>query len=122
MSGISGLPELKSGIDTSSIDPSVRLQDDLFRHFNGKWLKETVIPEDRASDGAFMVLRNEAEAQVRAIIESASGSAEAQKITDLFASFMNEAQIEKLGSSPIAADLAKVDAVDSLDDFISTMS
>ncbi len=53
----------------------MRLQDDLFRHFNGKWLKETVIPEDRASDGAFMVLRNEAEAQVRAIIESASGSA-----------------------------------------------
>jgi len=122
MSGTSGTSELKSGIDTSSIDPTVRLQDDLFRHFNGKWLKESVIPEDRASDGAFMVLRNEAEAQVRAIIESATGSVEAQKITDLFASFMNEAQIEKLGSSPIAVDLAKVDAIDSLDDFISTMS
>jgi len=116
------MSDLKSGIDTSWIDPSVRLQDDLFRHFNGKWLKETVIPEDRSNDGAFMVLRNQAEAQVRAIIESASGSVEAQKITDLFASFMDEAQIEKLGTSPIAADLAKVDAIDSLDDFISTMS
>ena len=73
------MSDLKSGIDTSSIDPSVRLQDDLFRHFNGKWLKESVIPEDRSSDGVFMVLRNEAEAQVRAIIESASGSPEAQK-------------------------------------------
>ena len=119
---MSDTSELKSGIDTSSIDPSVRLQDDLFRHFNGKWLKETVIPEDRSTDGSFMVLRNEAEAQVRAIIESASGSVEAQKITDLFASFMDVAQIEKLGTSPIAADLAKVDAIDSLDDFISTMS
>jgi putative endopeptidase len=116
------MSDLKSGIDTSWIDPSVRLQDDLFRHFNGKWLKETVIPEDRSNDGAFMVLRNQAEAQVRAIIESASGSVEAQKITDLFASFMDEAQIEKLGTSPIAADLAKVDAIDSIDDFISTMS
>ena len=116
------MSDLKSGIDTSSIDPTVRLQDDLFRHFNGKWLKESVIPEDRSSDGVFMVLRNEAEAQVRAIIESASGSPEAQKITDLYASFMNEAQIEKLGATPIAADLAKVDAIDSLDDFISTMS
>jgi len=116
------MSDLKSGIDTSSIDPSVRLQDDLFRHFNGKWLKESVIPEDRSSDGVFMVLRNEAEAQVRAIIESASGSPEAQKITDLYASFMNEAQIEKLGATPIAADLAKVDAIESLDDFISTMS
>ena len=100
----------------------MRIQDDLFRHFNGTWLKESVIPEDRATDGAFMVLRNEAEAQVRAIIESASGSPEAQKITDLYASFMDEAQIEKLGVSPIAADLAKVDAINSLDDFISTMS
>ena len=116
------MSDLKSGIDTSSIDPTVRLQDDLFRHFNGKWLKESVIPEDRSSDGVFMVLRNEAEAQVRAIIESASGSPEAQKITDLYASFMNEAQIEKLGATPIAADLAKVDAIESLDDFISTMS
>ena len=116
------MSDLKSGIDTSSIDPTVRLQDDLFRHFNGKWLKESVIPEDRSSDGVFMVLRNEAEAQVRAIIESASGSPEAQKITDLYASFMNEAQIENLGATPIAADLAKVDAIDSLDDFISTMS
>jgi putative endopeptidase len=116
------MSDLKSGIDTSWIDPSVRLEDDLFRHFNGKWLKETVIPEDRATDGSFMVLRNQAEAQVRAIIESASGSVEAQKITDLFASFMDEAQIEKLGTSPIAVDLAKVDAIDSLEDFISTMS
>ena len=116
------MSDLKSGIDTSSIDPSVRLQDDLFRHFNGKWLKETVIPEDRATDGSFTTLRIEAEAQVRDIIESASGSVEAQKITDLFASFMDVAQIEKLGTSPIAADLAKVDAIDSLDDFISTMS
>jgi len=116
------MSDLRSGIDTSSIDPTVRLEDDLFRHFNGKWLKESVIPEDRSSDGVFMVLRNEAEAQVRAIIESASGSPEAQKITDLYASFMNEAQIEKLGATPIAADLAKVEAIDSLDGFISTMS
>ena len=116
------MSDLKSGIDTSWIDPSVRLQDDLFRHFNGKWLKETAIPEDRATDGSFTTLRIEAEAQVRDIIESASGSVEAQKITDLFASFMDVAQIEKLGTSPIAADLAKVDAIDSLDDFISTMS
>ena len=116
------MSDLKSGIDTSWIDPSVRLQDDLFRHFNGKWLKETVIPEDRATDGSFTNLRIEAEAQVRDIIESASGSVEAQKITDLFAAFMDVAQIEKLGTSPIAADLAKVDAIDSLDDFISTMS
>jgi len=119
---MSGISDLKSGIDTSWIDPSVRLQDDFFRHFNGKWLKETVIPEDRATDGSFTTLRIEAEAQVRDIIESASGSVEAQKITDLFASFMDVAQIEKLGTSPIAADLAKVDAIDSLDDFISTMS
>jgi putative endopeptidase len=119
---LSTMTTLRSGIDTSSVDPQVRLNDDLFRHFNGKWLTENEIPQDRSSDGSFMVLRNEAEAQVKAIIESASGSPEAQKITDLFASFMNTARVEELASAPILEDLAKVDAIESLSDFISTMS
>ena len=35
-------PALISGIDVSNIDSSVRPQDDLFRHINGKWLQEFV--------------------------------------------------------------------------------
>jgi predicted metalloendopeptidase len=60
---------MKSGIDTSFIDQAVRPQDDLYRHFNGKWLSTHEIPSDRASDGVAYALHDEAEAQVRKIIE-----------------------------------------------------
>ncbi|MSW73652.1 MAG: peptidase M13 [Actinobacteria bacterium] len=104
------------------IDSSVRIQDDLYRYFNGQWLKTNVIPADRASDGAFIALRDLSEKQVRAIIESASGSSEAQKISDLYSSFMAAEAIEEKGYSPIVKDLALCDSIQTLRDFISTMS
>jgi putative endopeptidase len=65
---------LKSGLDLSHINSSVRPQDDLFRFMNGKWLDESVIPADRASDGAFYWLYEQAEKQVRQIIEDQAAS------------------------------------------------
>ncbi|MDP1851685.1 MAG: M13-type metalloendopeptidase [Candidatus Planktophila sp.] len=111
-----------SGLDVSHIDPTIRIQDDLYRYFNGGWLRTAVIPADRASDGAFMKLRDLSEEQVRAIIESATGSAEATKINDLYSSFMAEEVIEKKGYSPILEDLALCDSINNVSDFISTMS
>jgi putative endopeptidase len=104
------------------MDPSVRPQDDLYRHFGGTWLATYEIPADRASDGVARALYDEAEGQVRAIIESASGSGEAQKIGDLYKSFMDTAAITARGISPIQADLAAVDAITDLPSFISTMA
>ena len=103
---------LKSGLDLSHINSSVRPQDDLFRFMNGKWLDESVIPADRASDGAFYWLYEQAEKQVRQIIEDQAASKSApgtiaQKIGDLYNSFMDEARANELGIKPIAAELAK---------------
>ena len=40
-----------SGIDLSTIDHTVRPQDDLYQHVNGAWLKATEIPDDRPLEG-----------------------------------------------------------------------
>ncbi len=111
-----------SGLDFEHIDSSVRIHDDLYRHFNGAWLTSAVIPADRASDGAFIKLRDLSEKQVRAIIENASGSDEAKKISDVYSSFMAADVIEAKGFTPILDDLAACDAITNLPDFISTMS
>jgi putative endopeptidase len=107
----------------TGFDEAVRPQDDLFRHVNGHWLATTEIPDDRAVDGAFVRLRDEAEAQARAIVEeSAAAGAEpgsvARKIGDLFAGFMDTERIEALGVSPLAGELAAVDAVTDLDGLV----
>ena len=113
---------LTSGIDISSLNPLVRPQDDLFRHYNGKWLDSYQMPEDRSSDDIFRKLHDAAEAQVREIIESSTGAGEAQKIGDLYKSFMDTAAIAARGLTPITADLARIDSVTTLTEFISVMA
>jgi putative endopeptidase len=63
---------------------------------NGGWLSATEIPPHRASYGAFDVLTERAEADVRAIAEELDAApdrpgSEDQKIADLYASFLAEA-------------------------------
>jgi len=113
---------LTSGIDSASLDPLVRPQDDLFRHYNGVWVREYEMPADRSSDGIFRKLHDEAEEQVRQIIETSRGVGEAQKIGDLYKSFMDTAAIKARGISPIVDDLAAIDGITNLDEFITVMA
>ncbi|MGY0502402.1 M13 family metallopeptidase [Nocardia sp. FBN12] len=101
-----------SGIDLSFRDQDVRVQDDLFAHVNGQWLAGYEIPADRAVDGAFRTLYDQAELDVQAIItDSASGAADdadARKIGDLFSSFMATDVVAAAGFTPIAAELREI--------------
>lgn len=101
----------RSGIDLSHVDPTVRPQDDLFGHVNGRWLADHAIPADRATDGAFRHLYDQAEADVRELITSAAGpvGTDEQRIGDLYASFLDEEAIERRGIAPLLSELALID-------------
>jgi putative endopeptidase len=108
-----------SGIDLSTIDTSVRPQDDLYQHVNGGWLNTTVIPDDRPLEGTFTALRDASELAVKEIIEQAAArGADAtgieRKIGDLYNSFMDEAAVEAKGLDPLRARLAEVFATTSV--------
>jgi putative endopeptidase len=110
------VPALISGIDVQYIDDSVRPQDDLFKHINGKWLATTEIPADKPSYGSFDQLFDDSEAQLRGIVDglqnsTASKDADQRRIADLYASFMDEPALEGLGLRPLDAELAKIDAL-----------
>ncbi|MBE9924936.1 peptidase M13 [Cellulosimicrobium cellulans] len=107
----------RSGIDLDALDPAVRPQDDLYRHVNGRWLATHEIPADRAMDGAFRALHDQAEVHVREIItdlgeQVAAGGADvgpdAAKVGALYASFMDTERIEALGTTPLQPDLALI--------------
>ena len=113
-----------SGIDLDELDPGVRPQDDLFRHVNGKWIARTEIPSDKARWGSFYLLAEEAEKAVQEIIleaQTAPEGTEERKFGDLYASFMDEERIERLGATPLAADLATVDGISSVPVFLATL-
>jgi putative endopeptidase len=113
-----GQAPVASGIEVARLTTQFRPQDDLYRHVNGSWLDDTEIPPDKATYGAFQQLHDEAEQNVRAILEEAAGAdapveGDERKIGDLYADFLDEETVERLGAQPIAGDLALVDAVDS---------
>ncbi|MFZ6776398.1 M13 family metallopeptidase [Undibacterium sp. Ji83W] len=112
----SATPVLLSGIESMHNDATVRAQDDFFRHANGRWLKNTKIPADKSSAGAFMDLREATIPHLHSIIESLSKTknepgTDAQKIADMYASYMDTAHIESLGLKPLQAEFAKVDGM-----------
>ncbi|MDB6083131.1 MAG: family peptidase [Gammaproteobacteria bacterium] len=120
---------LLPGVQTQYVDDTVRPQDDPYRYLNGKWLDTFEIPADKGSYGAFNTIDDQTQEQLRTIVESLAASAtsggapgtsgqvahlpgsDAQKIADLYASFMDEPRLETLGLAPLTAQLAEIDAL-----------
>ena len=100
----------KSIPDNISEAPSgqVSVAQDLYRHVNGRWLASHEIPADRAVDGTFHQLRDQAEKDVRAIIEAAAAEEPEGRVGALYSAFMDESGIEGAGLSVLDADLNPV--------------
>jgi len=83
------------------------------------WLNTTEIPADKPLTGAFMELRDQAEAAVRDIITTLEGGepgSDEARIADLYANFMDEDAAERAGAEPILPLLAAIDSVETLPD------
>ena len=114
---------LALGIDTTHFDRSVRPQDDLYRYVNGTWLKNAEIPADKPAYGTFLDLREQAQRDVRAIIEAAADSSNpsstTRKIGAYYAAYMDSARVEQQGLQPLQPDFDRIDALASKEDLAS---
>ena len=108
---------VSSGIELKNMDTSVRPQDDFYAYQNGGWVRNTEIPGDRARWGSFIQLQENTLPQLRAIIEAAENDkarkagSNAQKLGDLYASYMDEARLDTLGVKPLAGELNRIRGV-----------
>lgn len=106
-----------SSIDFSGFDQSARPQDDFFNFVNGGWIQKTDIPSDQGRWGSFLILRDQANENVRTIVEELEKAAdlepgsELQKVRDLYRSYLDESRVNELAARPIEAELARVDAI-----------
>ena len=116
--------EMKSGIDAANMDKNVRPQADLYRSMNGSWLSKYEIPADRSNYGMFTKLADDAEKNLRTIIEEAGAAKDRpagspqQKVGDMYASFMDSATIEEQEIAPIRPDLAACQDLKSKEDIV----
>ncbi len=114
-----GKPQLGDfGVDLTGMDKSVKPGDDFYRYVNGAWQDRAVIPADRASWGGFGILRDLSDQRTRQVIQDAAAQRAAPdsvsgKIGTLYASFMDEAAIDRAGAAPLKPYLAKIAAINS---------
>ena len=106
------------GIDIAGMDTTVRPGDNFFDYTNGTWLKNTAIPADRSSTGAFLKLYETAQKRTAALIEQAGKSnpaegTHARKIADYYAAYMNTQAIDKAGLTPLKPMLSAIDGIHS---------
>lgn len=111
-------PALKSGIDLEAMDTNARPGDDFFSYVNGTWVAETEIPADKASYGVGYMLYEEAQENVKVIIEaSATGDfakgTDEQKVGDLYKSYMDMEARNSKGVKPLQPQLSQIDAIAS---------
>ena len=112
----------KSGIEIENMDSKTRPQDDFYRFVNGAWLDKTEIPADKSTYGSFTALSDKSRRDVKAIIEETSKlenvekGSDAQKVGDLYRSYMNTDKLNELGASPLLPEIEKIDAMENHDD------
>ncbi|MCA6421658.1 MAG: peptidase M13 [Flavobacterium sp.] len=113
--------ELSSGINVKNMDTLVKPGDNFASYVNGTWIKNTKIPADKASYGAFDILYDQSQKDVKTIIEEAAKSNNAagtdeQKIGDYYASFMDRKTRDAKGIAPIQPELKAIDVITTYDD------
>ena len=115
------------GFDIAGMNTTVKPGDDFSAFAGGNWEKNNPVPADRTRWGAFDALRAKSEEDQRAIIQDAAarpqtkGSAD-QKVADMYNSYMDVAQIEKLGLKPVEADLKAIAKAKSHEDIARLMA
>lgn len=97
-------------VDLTYMDRSVRPGDDFFAYANGEWVKRVEIPSDRGSVSPATPVSDETDKRVADLVKEAAKSnaapgTETRKIADLYNSFMDEADIEAKGTSPLQPQL-----------------
>ena len=116
--------ELTSGITKKNMDTKVKPGDNFADYVNGTWYKNTKIPADKASYGAFDLLYDQSQKDVKAIIEEAAKSnaadgSDEQKIGDYYASYTNRKDRNEKGLTPIQPEMQAIDAIANYNDLAS---
>jgi len=100
------------GYDPSAMDSSVKPGDDFWAYVNGTWDKKTQIAADRASAGPFVTLSDQAEKDVRQIVENLANDPNrdhlGQQVGDYYSSFVDTSAIDAAGTTPLKPYLAEI--------------
>jgi putative endopeptidase len=115
-------------IDPSNMDLTVKPGDDFMEYAGGTWIKNNPVPPKETRWGSFTILRDFNVKAVREILAEASVDKSAvagsvkRRVGDFYAAGMDSLTVEKLGITPITADLKRAGSVNNVDDILTEMT
>ncbi|NQX37331.1 putative endopeptidase [Pedobacter steynii] len=101
-------------IDPANMDLTVKPGDDFYKYASGTWIKNNPVPAKETRWGSFNALRDFNINAVKGLVEDAAADKSApagsikKRVGDFYTAAMDSITIEKLGYTPIKADLAKI--------------
>lgn len=118
--GFSANAQTKKFIDPANMDLSVKPGDDFYTYASGAWIKNNPVPAKETRWGSFNELRDFNINAVKSLVEDAAADKSApagsvkRRVGDFYTAAMDSLTIEKLGYTPIKADLAKIKQVKNI--------
>jgi putative endopeptidase len=115
------------GLDIAGMDQATKPGDDFFRYASGTWLDRTEIPADKPAYSLRLAMSDLTEQRLHELMEAAAAKAEHEpktlegKVGAFYKSYMDDARIEKLGATPIAAQLDAVRKAKNRDELAALM-
>ena len=119
---------IKKFIDPANMDLTVKPGDDFYAYASGVWVKNNPVPAKETRWGSFNELRDFNANAVRGLVEAAAADKSApagsvtKRVGDFYAAAMDSLTIEKLGYTPIKAELEKIKPINTLQGILNHAS
>ena len=113
--------ELTSGIDLNNLDTTASPVDDFYQYACGGWMANNPLDGEHSRYGAFDVLAENAQENLRNIIDSVSAQDNekgsiADKIATLYNIGMDSVRLQEQGAEPLKPYLEEINALQSRED------
>jgi len=111
----------------SYMDRSISPAADFYSFADGQWVKDNPVPADKARWGSFIELAERNSFLIHALLEDAAASdspkgTPRREAGDFYASAMDTNRLEELRFQPIAADLRRIDGIQSADELLRVLA
>ena len=118
---------LKSGIDKSNMDLSVKPGDDFYEYSVGNWLKTHPLDAQHPMNGSFVDLEEQNNDRIRELVEGYANTPQkqgtlGQKIGSLYRMYMDTVRLDREGITPIKPILKRIAEIKNRKEYAKAMA